>query len=438
MKHKSIVRTMVGLVLAVGVAAAGPASAQDAQTPVEVTGTVTSTATGEPVAGATIVVDETGDTVESDAQGQYVLQLAPGQYNLQIFAVGYALSTSTLDVRGGAATSAAIQLEPEVEEIVIIGTLGKERTRLQTPVPIDIISAEEISEASHTETNQVLATVAPSYNATHQTISDGTDHINPASLRGLGPDQVLVLLNGKRRHPSALLNVNGTFGRGTVGVDLNSIPTCAIKRIEVLRDGAASQYGSDAIAGVVNIALKDSVGALEFTSLSGITGEGDGGQLKNCANYGVPVGDDGFINVSGEFLLRDRTQRADPWMGQIFPGVEDSADTNDDNAATDEILDRLGQTRDDYTMRVGQSRAGVGSLYINSKIPLTDALDFYAFGGATHRRGYAAGFYRLPYQEERVDLDIHPNGFLPEINPQLWDWSAAGGVRLDQSGWLGD
>jgi len=134
-----------------------------------------------------------------------------------------------------------------------------------------VITSQEIIETGHTEVNQILATLAPSFNASHQTIGDGSDHINPASLRGLGPDQVLVLVNGKRRHPPALVHVNGTFGRGTVGVDLNAIPTAAIERIEVLRDGASAQYGSDAIAGVINIVLKQQTERLELSSTAGTT-----------------------------------------------------------------------------------------------------------------------------------------------------------------------
>src|SRR5437899_296978 len=169
------------------------------------------------------------------------------------------------------------------------------------------------------------ATVAPSFNASHQTIADGTDHINPASLRGLGPDQVLVLVNGKRRHTSALVFVNGTFGRGTVGVDLNAIPTSAIDRIEVLRDGAAAQYGSDAIAGVINIVLKEQTDRVELTTTAGTTAGGksvwditsrhDGDQVKTEINYGLGVGSRGFFNVAGEYLNRGATSRAAPYSG---------------------------------------------------------------------------------------------------------------------------
>ena len=166
--------------------------------------------------------------------------------------------------------------------------------------------------------NQILNYVAPSFTSTTQSLSDGTDHIDPASLRGLGPDQVLVLINGKRRHTSSLINVNGTFGRGSVGTDLNAIPAAAIKRIEVLRDGAAAQYGSDAIAGVINVVLKDEVNTLNINVTTGAnvsrnaneqTGGMDGESINVAASYGIPLGDNGgFINFSGDnwenFLLK--------------------------------------------------------------------------------------------------------------------------------------
>ena len=147
---------------------------------------------------------------------------------------------------------------------------------MRTPAPVDVHLRTRNSPIRPNRNQPDAAPIGPSFNASHQTIADGTDHINPASLRGLGPDQVLVLINGKRRHSSALVHVNGTFGRGTVGVDLNSIPKAAVERIEILRDGAAAQYGSDAIAGVINIVLKDNTEGIQLNNLVGTTGEGDG------------------------------------------------------------------------------------------------------------------------------------------------------------------
>jgi iron complex outermembrane receptor protein len=157
-----------------------------------------------------------------------------------------------------------------LNEVLIVGTRNPNRTAVDTPVPVDIINITELTSAGpQVNLNQLLNYVAPSFSSNTQTISDGTDHIDPASLRGLGPDQVLVLINGKRRHSSSLVNVNGTFGRGSVGTDLNAIPSAAIERIEVLRDGAAAQYGSDAIAGVINLVLKKSYNKLSTSVTTG-------------------------------------------------------------------------------------------------------------------------------------------------------------------------
>jgi len=155
-------------------------------------------------------------------------------------------------------------------EVVLIGSRSRSRTVIESAVPVDVLDIKEISTAvPQVNLNQMLNYVAPSFSSNTQTIADGTDHIDPASLRGLGPDQVLVLINGKRRHNSSLINVNGSFGRGSVGTDLNAIPVVAIQRIEVLRDGAAAQYGSDAIAGVINIILNETVGELNLNITSG-------------------------------------------------------------------------------------------------------------------------------------------------------------------------
>ena len=154
----------------------------------------------------------------------------------------------------------------ELAEVVISVGSRTPRTLTQTPVPVDVITAEEIRRAAPSETGRILSTLVPSFLSTPQTIADGSDHVDPASLRGLGPDQVLVLINGKRRHPSALLHINGTFGRGTVGTDLNAISSASIERIEVLRDGASTQYGSDAIAGVINIVTKNRTDVLDVNT----------------------------------------------------------------------------------------------------------------------------------------------------------------------------
>ena len=215
-------------------------------------------------------------------EGSFGLSVSPGAHTLQVTFIGYQSVRRAVEIAAGDTVEVDFELVERTltgDEVVVVGSRTV-RTVLETPAPVDVLSESEIRQSGETEINQTLRQLAPSFNASHQTISDGTDHINPSSLRGLGPDQVLVLVNGKRRHSSALVHVNGTFGRSTVGVDLSAIPKAAVERIEILRDGAAAQYGSDAIAGVINIVLKENTESLQLNSLMGTTGEGDGDQVK--------------------------------------------------------------------------------------------------------------------------------------------------------------
>ncbi len=427
MRSRQLFRT-----LAMAAALAAPGLSYDHAHAQEgtVTGRVTAQAGGAALQGAGISVAGTARGVLTNAEGRYELRLPPGTYTLRAGMLGFATAEQSVRVVADQTVTADFVLEtaPVMGEALIVTGSRTVRTNVETPVPVDVISSLEIRLAPQTEVNQILTRVAPSFNANHQTIADGSDHINPASLRGLGPDQVLVLVNGKRRHQSALVHVNGTFGRGTVGVDLNAIPTSSIERIEVLRDGAAAQYGSDAIAGVINIVLKNQTDRIETSFIGGVTGEGDGGQGKATVNYGFPVGERGFFNLSGEFMERGRTDRSEPWSSDIFPGISGAT-------ATDAELRRRGLSRADFSMKTGQSAATVGVTFYNTVVPLSTDAEFYSFGGFSQRDGEATGFYRLPNQEARVVPSIHPNGFLPEIHTNIQDFSTTAGVRGSRSGW---
>jgi iron complex outermembrane receptor protein len=393
-------------------------------------GTVTAGDDHAPQPGASVSIAALGIVVFTDENGAYTMTVPPGPHVIRIEAAGYLAVDRTVTV---ADTPAALDVQVDEtgsgEVITIIGSRTP-RSRLETPVPVDVIGNDVISEAGPTEMNQILNAVAPSFNASHLAVTDGTDHIDPADLRGLGPEHVLVLINGKRLHQSSLINV---YNGGTVGVDLNAIPTSAIARIEVLRDGAASQYGSDAIAGVINIVLKDTVDLVDLYSMTGITATGDGAQLKLGANTGMKLGDRGFVNLTGEFFSRGRTNRSEPWSGDIFNGI-----TGTD--ATDAELRRRGLTRNDFTMDVGTSGALVGTGVLNAGYKLGSGVELYAQGGYTYRKGNASGFYRLPDAdfEDRSDLRIYPNGFLPQINPVLMSWNATAGARARSGPWQGD
>ncbi|WP_326982514.1 TonB-dependent receptor [Chryseobacterium sp. MYb264] len=216
-----------------------------------------------------------------------------------------------------------------VEEVVILGSRGGARSKTDSPVPVDVFNLKESSVVlPQTNISQILNAVAPSFTSTIQTNADGTDHLDPAQLRGLGPDQVLVLVNGKRRHTSALVNVNGSPGRGTVGTDLNAIPSFALNRIEVLRDGASAQYGSDAIAGVINLELKRDTGKLAgqvsyggnlTPTANDHTGDFDGQNIQIDLNYGNKIGKKGgFYNITWTSQFRNPTYRAGTESGTIF------------------------------------------------------------------------------------------------------------------------
>lgn len=396
-----------------------------AQAPSVIRGRVT-TEDGAPVPGAIVTIlgaDTSSRSTLTDENGQYTQTVPLGTYQVQVFVEGTEAAEKTATVElGKQAIVDFVLAEPQSEVITIVGSRTP-RSQLATPVPVDLITSEVLSESTHTETNQILHTVAPSFNATHLSIVDGTDHIDPASLRGLGPEHVLVLVNGRRLHQTSLVNI---YNGGTVGVDLNAIPTAAIARIEVLRDGAASQYGSDAIAGVINIVLKDTTDLAEVTATTGITGEGDGAQLKTAANYGVKLGEKGYLNLSAELLERGATSRSGEYTGPVY---------SSNRELDDQTLAERGLTRDDFKMKIGDSAATVAATSFNLETPLSPNSTFYAFGGLTYRNGRAAGFYRFPFQASQVVPELYPDGFLPEIHTSIDDTSLGAGLRSRKAGW---
>ena len=200
--------------------------------------------------------------------------------------------------------------EFDLQDIIVVGNRGSVRTKLNSPVPVDVIDIKKVQSAMPVNNlNDLVNYIVPSFNSNRQSAADGTEHIDPVSLRGLGPDQVLVLVNGKRRHTTSLVNYQNTVGNGSVGTDLSTIPISAVDRIEVLRDGASAQYGSDAIAGVINIILKSSAGVTASVT-SGQTSKNDGQTVNVDLNYGTKLGTDGFLNVTGLFNNREKTNRS--------------------------------------------------------------------------------------------------------------------------------
>ncbi|MFM8743235.1 MAG: TonB-dependent receptor, partial [Cytophagales bacterium] len=274
-----------------------------------ITGQITDQSNNSPLVGASIQQSGTVNGTTSDANGRYSLTVNSLNGFLTVSFVGF--DTQTIEIKTQVINVALVPNLKQLQEVVIVGSRNINRTELNTPVPVDVIDLKNIQKSvPQFDLNQLLTYAAPSFNSNRQSASDGSEHIDPASLRGLGPDQTLVLINGKRRHTTSLLNNQGTFGNGTVGTDLNAIPASAIERIEVLRDGASAQYGSDAIAGVINIVLKKSVRTFNANYNTGVTSRNDGQLQQFNANYGFPLGTNGgYINLTGDFYVRQKTNR---------------------------------------------------------------------------------------------------------------------------------
>jgi iron complex outermembrane recepter protein len=411
--------------LAAGLLWAGLAGAARAQGTGTVSGKVTDQQTGEAVAGARIALVGGLTAGASKADGSYRLTVPSGTHDIRATAIGYATARATVTVAPGGTATHDFKLERSavaLEEISVTGSRRAERSAIDQPVPVDVLTQEDIHQTGRTETAQILQALAPSFNFPRATVADGTDHTRPATLRGLGADQVLVLINGKRRHASALINVNGTVGRGQGMVDLNAIPSSAIDRIEILRDGAAAQYGSDAIAGVINIILKANA-ADELGSEIGQTALGDGNVLNVDGTKNFRWGDNGFAQFALEYRDRGYTNRSLPdRRTQYFTGDP----KNTDPLYVNQINHRQGDAA---------TTDGVGFLNVGKQFG--GKSEFYGFAGWGRRSGEAAGFFRRA-NDVRTVRAIYPNGFLPLIASTIYDGSAVAGVRGETAGWNWD
>ncbi|MFW7382103.1 MAG: TonB-dependent receptor plug domain-containing protein [Oligoflexus sp.] len=300
---------------------------------------------------------------------------------------------------------AAFAQENDTEKMTVLGSRVFGRTADQAATAIEVYQEDAIRQTGQSELGKVLQTLSPSFNFSATTVSDGTDIVRPATMRGMGPDQVLVLINGKRRHSQALLNVQQTVGRGSAGTDINAIPLAAIKRIEVLKQGAAAQYGSDAIAGVINIVLKDEDSANEVFAFAGrnYAGDGETGQLG--ASYALSSSANSFLRLSTQVMNRAETNRAN----------------------VDERFDR-------QTMRIGEAKAEEAALFFNSSLLVNDDVELYSFGGYSERRGESGGFFREPDSDRNL-ATVYPEGFLPILLTSVQDASASVGMhsRLSES-----
>lgn len=426
MKTTSILANKAWVAAAALVLLAGVAQQVSAQS-AAIRGTVTNALTGAPVVNATVRVVARSRFSVTGGDGGFRLVVEPGQSNVRVAAIGFAPASQAVALPPGGSTTIVFALQPSavpLDEVVTVGTRAVDRTETGSPVPVDVISSQLLENTGMTETWEQLQRVVPSVNVPH--ISSGDNHMRPVTLRGLAPHHVLVLVNGKRRHPASIL-LAGPSVPFTALTDLNAIPSSAIERIEVLRDGAAAQYGSDAIGGVVNVILKSGKRRDLQTSIGGVySAEGgrdfrDGRLLDASTTVGFTSANGGHFTLTGELRDRSGTNRAYPdSRPQYFTG------------------DPRNGEPPRVSSYVGNGSVEALTAFFSAAAPVTGQTEAYAFGGAADRNAVSPdAFFRRPLDFRTVRA-IHPDGFLPRVSSQIRDLSGVIGVRGLLSGWRWD
>ncbi len=368
----------------------------------------------EGIVGATVSIENTSYSTSTDLQGNFSFKIPKGDYKMTVSFSGYEKKIVSIVVPSTTViTLPDISLEEATttsqdEVLVLVGSRATEgKGKNESTAPIDVITSEQLQAFGQMDLNQILHFLVPAFNSNRQSGSDISDHIDPTSLRGLGPDQTLVLLNGKRYHQTALIGTFGTRGRGNTGTDLNTIPVASIDHIEILRDGAAAQYGSDAIAGVINVVLKSSTKEFSGSINTGLYGSGDGFIINPNVNYGLKIGQNGFLNLTGEVLSKSKTFRP----------------------ADAQFLDSNPRTL------FGDASYVNSSFYLNSEVAFTEKTKFYSSGGINFRSTDAQGFTVAANSESNVK-SVFANGYEPRIGSNIFDGSLTLGLKYKtNNGW---
>src|SRR5688572_22992391 len=439
MQHFSWLARRAGLLVTVAVAAAftNPLLAQTGS----LQGRVTDS-TGAAVIGTSVTVDNTSLRTTASGRGAYTLNGVPtGRRILRVRSLGFTPESLVVNVVAGQVTQADVTLHQAATRlaavVVMTGSRARHTAAEELAVPVDVYTSADIMQQGSTETSQVLANLSPSVNFPKQAVTDATEIVRPFTQRGLSPDHSLVLINGVRRHQTSLMNVfsNGS-APGSSGVDLNAFPSSAIERLEVLRDGASTQYGSDAIAGVVNLVIKEGVFA-PFLNTSfgqyrpGKSFENDGTTTDVNGGVGLGIGR-GSLSLFGQYLNRGATNRACP-----------DGSFTDLNGEADVVADcKVVQKRSNVqqpNVHWGDGMERDVHTFANFKLPVNadGSSEVYAFGGYSNREGTGNGFFRKPLNSRNWP-EIYPTGFLPQFLPTVIDYSAAGGIRTNAKGWVSD
>lgn len=409
----------------------------------QISGTITDK--NGPVIGATVSVSSSNGTI-TDVNGAYELKVPAGTHEVSVSFVGYVTKKVTTTVASGENKSLNVTIEENVEllnELVVVGTRSRPRSNIDTAVPVDILDAKELTSTGQNTFDKALTYRVPSFNSVQTPVNDATSLLDPYEIRNMGPSRTLILINGKRKNLSALLYTQTSPGRGETGADISAIPQDAIERVEILRDGASAQYGSDAIAGVMNIILKDDVDYGSVTLRGGITGEGDGESLGISLNAGTSLGDGGFLNYTVDLSKRELANRP----GTVNAAGE-AADFGADIADVREFLNR----HPDAGNINGSPETTAAKFLLNGGFNISDNTKGYFNGAYVYKNVNSYANYRTPYWRTVTDMPYladffpgnHPtnaggyDGYVPTFDGLLNDFNGTLGIRSEMNGWTYD
>jgi iron complex outermembrane receptor protein len=384
----------------------------------------------QPIEGASISTEDGKYNVLTNQYGGFVIATPTGK-KLIISSVGF---HSILHEPITDTLHHIIFLRPiytSESDVTVVGTRGRPRTDINSPVPIDIISSKELLNTGQIDLAQMAQFTSPSFVSVKTGLNGVANYADPASLKGLSPDQTLVLVNGKRRHQFSAINNTLVPGRGSVVTDLNAIPALALERMEILKDGAAAQYGSDAIAGVINLVLKKNhVGGLFKTDV-GITHKGDGLTLATSINHGFSLGKKGgYLNITLSAQSIQGTDRSDPYLGRFY---------SDNKTTDDSIRNARGVWPTDkpaYVMKYGSNATKGFQSFVNMGVPLKNNWNWYAFGGTSRKNVTGESFFRTAKPNDPNGSALYPDGYTPVLPGKTADYSIFTGIENHSThGW---
>jgi iron complex outermembrane recepter protein len=389
-----------------------------------------------PLPSATITI--ANNTILTNSKGEFSVSLKPGTHIILITHAGYKRMEQSFTLHAGETRSFEFNMirDGQLSEVVVLGSRSFiQRSNLNTAVPVDLISSKQLKQTGQLSLIQMMSFVAPSFNTSRQNLFE------PVTLRGLGPDHLLILLNGTRYHNTAYVNndaIRGTLGVGAVENDLSAIPFSAIEKIEILRDGASAQYGSDAIAGVMNIILKETTGKTSINLQLGQQYKGDGESIVFGINRGIklgknlPAGRQGVMNFSGDFRYRMPTHRGGEYLGTVYYNIpaNASARVRDSITALDnsKIAER-GFSRKTPVSNDGNIKLSGFGILINGAYPVNGKVELFWTGVINYRYVMHQGAYRFPKTISQVNTDLWPDGFKNEPLINSRNISAIAGVK---------